>query len=198
MTIPFETDNKVIINGLENTISYAWDNHYIFIPHCIWWIASIIRLQQDLVIFINILNKRASVRLREYGLTNVRSERIAIGPEIQNISATIDAPTEDFRAEQILEYVERFFQRWEKPWNKWELSQDLKDTREPQRDSNIPDIEEIPVYSGREQRALRQQWKSDPLSVIWSGRVEVKPLTKEQENRLQAIPRDTLLEYLKM
>jgi len=112
-------------------------------------------LQEGLVIFIDNLDKQASVGLEESGLTKVHSEGIPIVPEIQNISVTIDAPTEDFGAEQIMDLAERFALRSEKLRNRWERSQDLKESRAPQPASTVPDTEEIPVYSGREQRALR-------------------------------------------
>jgi len=48
----FETDNDAIVYALERIISYARKNQYIFLTQRIWWIASIIGLQQGLVLLI--------------------------------------------------------------------------------------------------------------------------------------------------
>jgi len=51
MPITFENDNDVICYALEKIISYARDNQYIFLAQSIWWISSVIGLQQGLVEF---------------------------------------------------------------------------------------------------------------------------------------------------
>jgi len=49
MPIIFANDNDVITYALEKIISYAKDNHYIFLAQSIWWISSIVELQQRLI-----------------------------------------------------------------------------------------------------------------------------------------------------
>jgi hypothetical protein len=46
MTITFENDNDVIIYALEKIISYARRTQQIFVAQCVWWLASIIGLEQ--------------------------------------------------------------------------------------------------------------------------------------------------------
>jgi len=58
MTITFENDNDVIVYALEKVISYARGTQQIFVAQCIWWLASIIGLEQALVIHIDNLRKR--------------------------------------------------------------------------------------------------------------------------------------------
>jgi hypothetical protein len=49
MTITFENGNDVIVYGLEKFISYARDNQYIFLAQSVWWISSVIGLEQGLI-----------------------------------------------------------------------------------------------------------------------------------------------------
>jgi hypothetical protein len=62
MTITFENDNKVIVYALETIISYAKRNQYIFLAQSIWWISSIIGLQQGLIIHIDNLTAREIIK----------------------------------------------------------------------------------------------------------------------------------------
>jgi hypothetical protein len=62
MTIIFESDNDVIIYALEKIISFARNNQYIFLAQSVWWISSIIGLQEGLVIHIDNLKARSEVR----------------------------------------------------------------------------------------------------------------------------------------
>jgi hypothetical protein len=58
MTITFESDKDVIVYALEKIISFARDNQCIFLGQSIWWISSIIGLQEGLVIYIDNLKVR--------------------------------------------------------------------------------------------------------------------------------------------
>ena len=64
MAITFENDNDVIVYALEKIISYARNNQYILVAQCVWWLASIIGLQQGLVIYIDTLDKQSAIRLQ--------------------------------------------------------------------------------------------------------------------------------------
>jgi hypothetical protein len=61
MTITFETDNDVIVYALEKIISYARNNQYIFLAQSVWWISSIIGLQEGLIIHIDNLKERSNI-----------------------------------------------------------------------------------------------------------------------------------------
>jgi hypothetical protein len=63
MTIAFANDNDVIVYALEKIISYARTNQYIFLAQSVWWISSIIGLQQSLINLIDNLKARAEVNL---------------------------------------------------------------------------------------------------------------------------------------
>jgi hypothetical protein len=59
MTITFENDNDIIVYPSERILSYASDNQYIFLVQSIWWISSIIGLQQGLILHIDNLRNRS-------------------------------------------------------------------------------------------------------------------------------------------
>ena len=58
MTITFENDNDVIVYGLEKVISYARRTQQIFVAQCVWWLASIIGLEPNLIAHIDKLRTR--------------------------------------------------------------------------------------------------------------------------------------------
>jgi hypothetical protein len=49
MTITFENDNNIIVYALEKILFYARISQQIFVAQCVWWLASIIDLQQGLI-----------------------------------------------------------------------------------------------------------------------------------------------------
>jgi hypothetical protein len=100
MTITFESNNDVIVYTLERIIAFARDNQYIFLAQSVWWISSILGLQQGLVIHIDNLKARSIVgklsdnqglELPDIDHTNIDPSRI---PRIQNSSSS-DIGSED-------------------------------------------------------------------------------------------------------
>jgi len=61
MTVTFENDKDVIMYTLEKIIDYARKNRYIFEAQCMWWIASIIGLTEDLVTHVDNLQIRSEM-----------------------------------------------------------------------------------------------------------------------------------------
>jgi hypothetical protein len=57
MTITFANDNDMIVYALEKISSYTRDTQNMFLAESVWWIASIIGLQQGLVIDSDNLKK---------------------------------------------------------------------------------------------------------------------------------------------
>jgi len=58
MTITFTDDKDVIVYALEKVISYARGSQQIFVAQCVWWLASIIGLEQGLITYIDNLQSR--------------------------------------------------------------------------------------------------------------------------------------------
>jgi hypothetical protein len=90
MTITFESDQDIIVYALEKIISFARDNSYIFLAQSVWWISSIIGLQQGLVIHIDNLKIRKDLtRSNQKGLSDeqrkvqeISEEGEIIGPRL--------------------------------------------------------------------------------------------------------------------
>jgi len=100
MTITFENDNDVIVYALEKGISYARRTQLIFVAQCVWWLASIIGLEQGLVNYIDNIQTRQKVNvLPGKALDNKKT----ISPVPRDIQ-------EDKRQDQILMECEEYLQ----------------------------------------------------------------------------------------
>jgi hypothetical protein len=61
MTVTFENDNDIIVYALEKIIAYARRTQQIFVAQCVWWLASIIGLEQGLANYIDTIQSRINV-----------------------------------------------------------------------------------------------------------------------------------------
>jgi len=61
MTITFENYNDVIVNALEKIISHARWTQQIFVAQGVWWLASILGLQQGLISYIDTPHVRKDI-----------------------------------------------------------------------------------------------------------------------------------------
>jgi hypothetical protein len=90
MPITFGNNNDVIVYALEKIISFARINQYIFVPHCIWWLVSIIGLEPGLIIYIDNLHKLSKIskvgKAREISAT---PRDIQEDPRSQNLTGHI-------------------------------------------------------------------------------------------------------------
>jgi hypothetical protein len=75
MTITFENDNDVIVYALEKVISYARRTQQIFVAQFVWWLASIIGLEQGLIIHINNVQSRTEKSNQSEGQKSDRGLR---------------------------------------------------------------------------------------------------------------------------
>jgi 3-mercaptopyruvate sulfurtransferase SseA len=64
MTITFENDNDVIIYALEKVIAYTRRTQEIFVAQCVWWLVSIIGLEQGLIHYIDNLQSQKEEGIR--------------------------------------------------------------------------------------------------------------------------------------
>jgi hypothetical protein len=80
MTITFKSDKDIIVYPLEKIISYARDNEYIFLAQSVWWISSVIGLQEGLIIYIDNLKARESIGnpglLNPLGKLSIHPDRV--------------------------------------------------------------------------------------------------------------------------
>jgi len=63
--LTFESESDVIVYAVEKIIYFARHNQYLFVANCAWWIAGIIGLDSDLVIYIDKLELPRYIRQRE-------------------------------------------------------------------------------------------------------------------------------------
>jgi len=134
--ITFENGNVVIVYALEKIISYTRENQYIFLAQSIWWIASIIGLQQGLVIHIDNLESRENVTSDPVSKatlivrTNhdqkdeekVHPDRIGQIDNEREISVTPRDLVEDQRFGNILDNAEPFLASSGRARNQWQLN----------------------------------------------------------------------------
>jgi hypothetical protein len=98
MTITFENDNDVIVYALEKIISYARNNQQIFVAQCVWWLASIIGLEQGLANFIDNIQSRIDTTVIP---GNVPSADRIVSPIPRDIQ-------EDLRQDKVLKECEEY------------------------------------------------------------------------------------------
>jgi hypothetical protein len=105
MTLTFENDNDVIVYALEKIISFSRKHHYIFLAQSVWWIASIIGLQQGLITYIDNIQSRIEV-----GTVSDKVPEEPVTIDEKRVSPTPRELTEDQRLDRILESAERVIQ----------------------------------------------------------------------------------------
>jgi len=107
MTITFELESDVIVYAFEKAISHARRTQQIFVAQCIWWLASIIGLEQGLILQIDNLREREQLAPIDNQLELVHPDRIQqILPE-KAVSSTPRDLTEDSRLDRIVGSAER-------------------------------------------------------------------------------------------
>jgi hypothetical protein len=94
MTITFENDNDVMVYTLEKIILYARRTQQIFVAQCVWWLASIIGLEQGLIIFIDNLQSRDEVTV--------------VPAEVPDLSEMVPKSLNDDRQDRVLKDCEEF------------------------------------------------------------------------------------------
>ena len=69
MTITCENDNDIIVYALEKIVSYARELQHFFVGNCVWWIASVIGLDEQLRQHIDNLAERQLAIVRGISTT---------------------------------------------------------------------------------------------------------------------------------
>jgi hypothetical protein len=70
MSITLQKDNDVIVYALEKIMLHARRTQQIFVAECIWWLASIIGLAEELVLHIDKLHGRRVVKAPVWSRTD--------------------------------------------------------------------------------------------------------------------------------
>jgi hypothetical protein len=98
MTITFENDNDVIVYALEKIISYARRTQQIFVAQCVWWLASIIGLEQGLANYIDNIQSRIDTTVIPENVPSADRTASPIPRDIQ----------EDQRQDKVLKECEEY------------------------------------------------------------------------------------------
>jgi hypothetical protein len=104
MTVTFENDNDVIVYALEKIILHARRTQQIFVAQCVWWLVSIIGLEEALVNYIDKLHGRTTVQ-EEYTNKADSDPVVQTTPEFQD--SEVQESKED-RQDQILAECEEY------------------------------------------------------------------------------------------
>jgi hypothetical protein len=216
MPITFENDNNVIVYALEKVICYARQTQQIFVAQCVWWLASIIGLELELIVHID--NRRIwqslttqknsesidkdqeilsppEIPLRDYS-GQVHPDRIL---QIDNLCAVSPTPRdnqEDLRLGPEENKIHPQRRSQENSVNLDISDLDLNATNQDPRLEVIDSTRAFLAKSRKERKLFNKQKKIDRLSRTRSGKVLKHPLTQGQRKYLQCIPKDTIQEYL--
>ena len=183
MTLTFGNENDVIVYALEKIICYARKHQYLCVAHSVWWIASVIGLAGGLATHID------NLRIR-FEANQVPSEIRKLSSEVQ-LTSSIQDPVHIDTEESFI-HPERILQVNHTVNDKSEV-----ESSEPETERATSIIQRAKKFIGQS-RKERQALKQKPcgLSRARSGKIPVKPFTRKQRNRLQAISKDTLSAYL--
>jgi hypothetical protein len=109
MTITFKNDNNVIVYALEKVISYAKRTQQIFVAQCVWWLASIIGLEPELIVYIDNRHSRIEVKVTSGKVPEEPKPvpKETVSPQPRDIQ-------EEKRQDRILKECEEFLQHSKK------------------------------------------------------------------------------------
>jgi hypothetical protein len=110
MVVTFENDIDVIVYALEKVISYARRTQQIFVAQCVWWLASIIGLEQGLIAHIDNIEQSGNSDSEQNHLGSIHPDRIQQVEYVRTVSPVPRDLTEDQRLDRILDSAERVIQ----------------------------------------------------------------------------------------
>jgi hypothetical protein len=101
MILTFESDKDVIVYALEKIISYARENQYIFLAQSVWWISSILHLQEGLIIHIDNLKAREEVISIKENNPRISFPDISVHPDRVLRIGNLDTDYNDSESESV-------------------------------------------------------------------------------------------------
>jgi hypothetical protein len=107
MTTTFENDSEVIIYALEKIVSFAREKQYLFVANCVWWIASVIGLEQGLIIHIDNLKEHEQSASLVGSIGTIHPDKINRISLERAVSSTPRDLTEDQRIIQTRSIKQR-------------------------------------------------------------------------------------------
>jgi hypothetical protein len=197
MTVTFENDNDVIVYALEKVISHARRTQQIFVAQCVWWLASIIGLEQGLINYLDNIQSRVEVAtagevLSKDTLCAEVDQDTEVIRDLRGVSITLRDIQEDPRSRATLDIVHPDRRDQIQISDDDISSLDIEDSRQ---EIIAKETEKFISQSREKCKAFTKQ-KSDNLSRTRSGKV-IKPISKKQRKYLQSISKNTIIEYIK-
>jgi len=190
MPVTFENDSDVIIYALEKVIAYARRTQQIFVAQCVWWLASIVGLEQGLIVHIDNLRKRSEIssakREESSGdlAASVSGEErqfpVATNQQAREVSSVPRDIQEESRIDNETQYIhrDRVFQVQQ---TNNDVSNLIIDSSGDEQQSRIVrSTKQFISGSRRQRRKLGNQKQVDSLSRTRSGKIIAKPLSKKQ------------------
>jgi len=185
---------------LEKVISFARDNQYIFLAQSVWWISSILGIQEGLIIHINNLKKRH--QKSDSSTKNSDSDCSDSGHEsISTTETDIHDPIID-NCEFLLEQSKqerKAVSRFNRQASGVVKKKPIKTFRTQTEGIDGNELQCRKAAGECQCCAWPQDRKGShkTLDCFQWKRLEkgTAPLTMKQENRLRAIPKDTLATY---
>jgi len=106
MTIIFHNESDVIVYGLEKILSFARKNQQIFVAQCVWWLASVIGLEQGLTNHIDNLQIRYEMAA-EWTFTPVPIRKVLESRDDSQLDTVIQECQEYLQDSRRLRDIER-------------------------------------------------------------------------------------------
>jgi hypothetical protein len=110
MTFSFKNDNDIIVYALEKVVSYASRFQHVFLAQCVWWLASVIGLEQELVTFIDIQHSRYGKTVWPESSGVLNTELADPDQQQQRVKTEESAKEESDRQKGILNECEALLQ----------------------------------------------------------------------------------------
>jgi hypothetical protein len=151
MTITFESESDVIVYALERIVPFAREHQYLFVANSVWWLASIIGLEQGLINHIDNLRKIKSPATFAESSGTVHPDRIHQILSERAVSSTPRDLMEDQRLDQVPEEAEKCL----------ETSKSIRSTWQQSRINPLPETWNQPKKARKVKRLQEGKRKSE-------------------------------------
>jgi len=176
MTITFKSENNVKVYALEKIISYARKHQYIFVAQSVWWIASVIGLEDGLATHIQnlrIWSEAYWAPLESHSLSLEKEEASVLHEHID-----IDTKWSCVHPDRIPQIDNTVNDSYEV---------ESSESESEQATIIIKNAKEFLCKSRKERQVVKR--KPCVLSRTRMGKIPVKPLTKSKGIDCKQFPR---------
>jgi len=176
------------------------------VAQCIWWLPSIVGLEQGLIVHIDNLRKRWEIlsarneeSLGDLAASVQGEERqfpAATKHQAREVSSVPRDIQEQSRINNETQHIHQHRASQVQQSNIDDSDLNIDSSGDEQQTRIVQSTEQFISGSRRQRKKLGNQKQVDSLSKIRSGKI-VRPLTKKQREQLQSIAKPTIEEYLR-